>query len=121
MICRKVERHVVKDLPTHVDLMRLRRTSRITLDIPVEIVGHDACPGLKRGGVLEIIRPQIELEVTAGDIPEHIVLDISAANVGDTLHISDIALPDGVKPTIERNFVIANIQAPSTLGGGDAD
>ena len=121
VICRKVERHVVKDLPTHVDLMRLRRTSRITLDIPVEIVGHDACPGLKRGGVLEIIRPQIELEVTAGDIPEHIVLDISAANVGDTLHISDIALPDGVKPTIERNFVIANIQAPSTLGGGDAD
>ena len=121
VICRKVERHVVKDLPTHVDLMRLRRTSRITLDIPVEIVGHDACPGLKRGGVLEIIRPQIELEVTAGDIPEHIVLDISEAKVGDTLHISDIKLPEGVKPTIERNFVIANLQAPSTLGGGDAD
>lgn len=119
VICRKVERHVVKDLPTHVDLMRLRATSRITLDIPVEIVGHEACPGLKRGGVLEIIRPQIELEVTAGEIPEHIVLDISNAKVGDTLHISDIPLPEGVKPTIERNFVIANIQAPSALGGGE--
>lgn len=121
VICRKVERHVVKDLPTHVDLMRLRRTSRITLDIPLEIVGHEDCPGLKRGGVLEIIRPQIELEVTAGDIPEHIVLDISAAKVGDTLHISDIKLPEGVKPTIERNFVIANIQAPTTLGGGEEE
>ena len=121
VICRKVERDVVKDLPTHVDFMRLRRTSKINLDIPVEIKGHEACPGLKRGGVLEVIRPQIELLVTAGDIPEHIVLDISKANIGDTLHISDIALPEGVKPTIARNFVIANIQAPSALASGGAE
>ena len=121
VICRKVERHVVKDLPTHVDLMRLRRTSRITLDIPVEIVGHDACPGLKRGGTLVTVRPEVELVVTAGDIPDHITVDLEGLNVGDTIHINDIALPEGVKPTIDRNFVIANIAAPSALRSGGDD
>ena len=113
--------HPVKDRPIHADFLRIAKDATVQVAVPVAFENEEASPGLKRGGVLEIIRPQIELEVTAGDIPEHIVLDISEANVGDTLHISDIALPDGVKPTIERNFVIANIQAPSTLGGGDAD
>ena len=113
--------HPVKDRPIHADFLRIAKDATVQVAVPVAFENEEASPGLKRGGVLEIIRPQIELEVTAGDIPEHIVLDISEAKVGDTLHISDIALPDGVKPTIERNFVIANIQAPSTLGGGDAD
>ena len=113
--------HPVKDRPIHADFLRISKDAKVHVEVPVVFANEEASPGLKRGGVLEIIRPQIELEVTAGDIPEHIVLDISEAKVGDTLHISDIKLPDGVKPTIERNFVIANIQAPSTLGGGDAD
>ena len=121
VICRAVERDVVKDLATHVDLMRLRRTTKINLFIPVEVVGAEVCPGLKRGGMLNMIRPEVELVVTAGDIPDHITLDISEAKIGDTLTISDITLPEGAKPTIDRDFVIANIAAPTVLGGGGDD
>jgi len=121
VICRAVERDVVRDLPTHVDFMRLRRTSRINLDIPVEFTGHDECPGLKRGGVLTVVRPQVELVVTAGDIPEKVTLDLSKAQLGDTLHISDVPLPRGTRPTIDRDFVIANIQAPSALAAAGED
>lgn len=122
VICRAVERDVVKDLATHVDFMRLRRHTKINLFIPVEIVGAEICPGLKKGGMLNTIRPEVELVVTAGEIPDHITLDISKSVIGDTLTISDIALPEGVKPTIDRDFVIANIAAPTVLGAGaDAD
>jgi len=122
VICRDVQRDVVKDLPTHVDLMRLRRTTKINLFIHVEFEGEEKCPGLRKGGVLTVVRPEVELVVTAGDIPEQIVADISAMNIGDVLTISDITLPEGVKPTIDRDFVIANISAPSGLrSSGDAD
>ncbi|NDK33845.1 50S ribosomal protein L25/general stress protein Ctc [Rhodovulum sulfidophilum] len=120
VICRAVQRDVVKDLPTHVDLMRLRRTSRINLFIPVEFVGEETSPGLKRGGVLTVVRPEVELVVTAGDIPEKLTVDVSALNVGDIVHISDITLPQGTTPTITgRDFVIANISAPSGLRSAD--
>lgn len=121
VICRNVQRDVVKDLPTHVDFMRLRRTSKINLLIKVEIVGHEECAGLKRGGTLIVIRPEVELMVTAGDIPDHVTLDITNAAIGDTLHISDIPLPAGAKPTIDRDFVIANIQAPGGLAAADEE
>jgi large subunit ribosomal protein L25 len=119
VICRGVQRDVVKDLPRHVDLMRLRRTSRVNLFIPVEFINHPASPGLKRGGVLTVVRKEVELNVLAGDIPDHITIDLTGREVGDTMHISDVTLPEGVKPTIERNFVIANIQAPSGLRSSD--
>ena len=115
VICRGVQRDVVKDLPTHVDLMRLRRTSRINLFIHVDFINQDKAPGLKRGGTLTIVRPEVELEVTAGDIPDHITVDLEGKQIGDVIHINDIALPEGVKPTVDRNFVIANITAPSGL------
>ena len=119
VICRGVQRDVVKDLPTHVDLMRLRRTSRINLFIHVDFVNHEAAPGLKRGGTLVVVRPEVELEVTAGDIPEKIVVDLTGRNIGDVIHITDVDLPAGAKPTIDRNFVIANISAPSGLRSAD--
>ncbi len=115
VICRDVQRDVVKDLPTHVDLMRLRRTTKINLFIHVHFEGEEQSPGLRKGGVLTIVRPEVELVVTAGDIPEQIVADISGMNIGDVLTISDIKLPEGAKPTIDRDFVIANISAPSGL------
>ncbi|MCG7493316.1 50S ribosomal protein L25/general stress protein Ctc [Thalassobius sp. Cn5-15] len=115
VICRDVQRDVVKDLPTHIDLMRLRRTTRINLFINVNFENQDDCPGIKKGGVLTIVRPEVELEVLAGDIPESITVDLAAANIGDVLHISDVTLPEGAKPTIDRDFVIANISAPSGL------
>ena len=119
VICRGVQRDVVKDMPTHVDLMRLRRTSRVALFIPVEFINHEKSPGLKRGGVLTVVRPEVELVVTAGDIPDHITVDLEGRAIGDVIHISDVTLPEGVKPTIDRDFVIANVSAPSGLVSAD--
>ena len=123
VICRNVQRDVVKDLPTHLDLMRLRRTSRINLFIHVDFINHDKCPGLKKGGVLTIVRPEVELNVLAGDIPDHVTVDLAGLNIGDVITISAVDLPEGSKPTIDRDFVIANISAPSGLrsSGDDAD
>ena len=119
VICRGVQRDVVKDLPIHIDFMRLRRTSKVNLFIPVEFINEDKCPGLKRGGTLVTVRPEVELVVTAGDIPDHITVDLEGLNVGDTIHIEDVKLPAGAKTTIDRNFVIANIAAPSALRAED--
>jgi large subunit ribosomal protein L25 len=119
VICRGVQRDVVKDLPTHVDFMRLRRTSRVNLFIHVTFINHEAAPGLKRGGTLTVVRPEVELEVTAGDIPDHITVDLTGKQIGDVIHINDVVLPEGAKPTIDRNFVIANISAPSGLRSSD--
>jgi large subunit ribosomal protein L25 len=127
VICRDVQRDVVKDLPIHFDLMRLRRTSKINLFIPVEFINEDAAPGIKRGGMLTVVRPEVELVVTAADIPEKITVDLSGLQIGDTVTISSVDLPAGTKPTIDRDFVIANIAAPSGLSasedeeGGEAE
>lgn len=119
VICRGVQRDVVKDLPIHIDFMRLRRTSKVNLFIPVEFINEDKCPGLKRGGTLVTVRPEVELVVTAGDIPDHITVDLEGRQIGDTLNISDVTLPAGAKPTIDRDFVIANLAAPSALRSED--
>ncbi|NQY60399.1 50S ribosomal protein L25/general stress protein Ctc [Cognatishimia sp.] len=121
VICRNVQRHTVKDLPTHLDLLRLRRTSKINLFIPVEFVNEEEAPGIKKGGVLTVVRSEVELNVTAGDIPEKIVVDLAGKEVGDVLTISAVELPAGAKPTIDRDFVIANISAPSSLRSSDSD
>ena len=121
VICRGVQRHVVKDLPTHVDLMRLKRTSRVNLFVHVDFINDKASPGIKKGGVLTVVRAEVELNVLAGDIPESIVVDLTGRDIGDVIHISDVTLPEGVKPTIERDFVIANISAPSGLRSAGAD
>ncbi len=115
VICRGVQRDVVKDLPTHIDLLRLRRTSKISLIIHVDFENEEAAPGIKKGGVLTVVRPEVELNVTAGDIPERLVVDLTGKDVGDTITISQIDLPEGAKPTIDRDFVVANISAPSGL------
>ncbi|MDU9004055.1 50S ribosomal protein L25/general stress protein Ctc [Sedimentitalea todarodis] len=115
VICRDVQRDVVKDLPTHLDLMRLRRNTKINLFIPVEVVGEEVSPGLKKGGVLTLIRPEVELMVTAGEIPDHITIDVSELEIGDNVSISSVTLPSGTKATIDRDFVIANLSAPSGL------
>lgn len=119
VICRSVQRDVVKDLPTHVDFMRIHDESRIALFIHVTFENHEKSPGLKRGGTLTIVRPEVELEVLASDIPDHITVDLSGREIGDVIHINDIALPKGAKPTIARNFVIANIGAPSGLAAAE--
>jgi large subunit ribosomal protein L25 len=119
VICRGVQRDVVKDLPTHVDFMRIHDESRINLFIHVTFINHDAAPGLKRGGTLTVVRPEVELEVVAGDIPDHITVDLTGRQIGDVIHINDVELPNGAKPTVERNFVIANIAAPTGLAASE--
>ncbi|TYB80567.1 50S ribosomal protein L25/general stress protein Ctc [Maritimibacter fusiformis] len=121
VICRNVQRDVVKDLPTHVDFMRLHRNTRINLFIQVDFENEEESPGIKKGGVLVVVRPEVELNVVAGDIPERLVVDLTGLEVGDVIHISDITLPAGAKPTIERDFVIGNISAPSGLRGADEE
>lgn len=121
VICRGVQRDVVKGFPTHVDLMRLRRTSRINLFIHVDFINHAAAPGLKRGGTLTTVRSEVELNVLAGDIPEKITVDLTGREIGDVIHIDDITLPEGSRPTVARNFVVANIAAPSGLRSADAE
>ncbi len=120
VICRGVQRDVVKDLPTHIDLLRLKRTSRIKIFIPVEFLNEEECAGIKKGGVLTVVRNEVELEVTAGDIPESLTIDLTDYDVGDAFTISDITLPEGAKSVIQgRDFVIGNISAPSSLRSAD--
>ncbi|GGA23637.1 50S ribosomal protein L25/general stress protein Ctc [Neptunicoccus cionae] len=120
VICRNVQRDVVKDLPVHLDLMRLRRTSRVNLFVPVTFINEETSVGLKRGGVLTVVRNEIELKVTAGNIPDAIEIDLADLDVGDIVHISDVTLPEGSRPMItDRDFVIANISAPSSLKSAD--
>jgi len=122
VICRGVQRDVVKDLPTHIDLMRLKRTSRVKIFIPVEFLNQDTCPGIKAGGVLTIVRNDVELEVLAGDIPDSITVDLAEVQIGDTVSISDVTLPEGAVPAItDRDFVIANVTAPRALVAEDDD
>lgn len=116
VICRDVQRNVVNDVPTHIDFMRLSDSASINLFIPVNFDNQSTCPGIKRGGVLTVVRPDVELIVPALNIPEQLSVDLNNFELGDTIHISDISLPEGTKPTITgRDFVIANIQAPSGL------
>ncbi len=113
VICRGVQRDVVKDRPIHVDFLRLSATSRINLFIPVEFLNEEECPGLKKGGTLVVVRNEVELKVTAGDIPDVLVVDLAEKEIGDVVHFSEIDLPKGTRAMItDRDFVIANIAAP---------
>lgn len=122
VICRAVQKDVVKDLPIHADFLRLSDRSRINLFIGVEFIGEEDCPGLTEGGVLTVVRPEIELKVTASNIPEILTVDLTGLNIGDTINISDIKLPRGTRPMItDRDFTIANISAPSALLSEEAE
>ena len=122
VICRGVQRDVVKDLPIHVDFLRLSAKSRINLMIPVHFINEEESAGLKKGGTLVAVRNEVELKVTAGNIPDHLEVDLLEVEIGDTVHMSDITLPEGTRPMItDRDFVIANIGAPKTVDLDDED
>jgi large subunit ribosomal protein L25 len=112
---RDVQFHPVSDLPLHVDFLRVSGNTRITVMIPVEFVNQDKSAGLKKGGVLNIVRHEIEVTALADSIPEHITVSCEGFDVGDSIHISTVKLPEGVKPTIDRDFTIATVAAPSGL------
>lgn len=116
VIGRDIQVDPVKDLPMHVDLMRVDSKTRVTVNVPVRFLNEESCPGLKAGGVLNVVRYEVELVAPATEIPEALELDLATAELGDTLHISAVTLPKGVELTItDRDFTIATIASPSGL------
>ena len=100
----------VRDSLIHVDFLRVGEGARLTLDVPVHFINHGISPGLKRGGVLNIVRHAVEMQVPADAIPEYIEVDLAGLDIGDSVHISSITLPEGAKPTIvDRDFTVATI------------
>jgi large subunit ribosomal protein L25 len=113
---RDVQFDPVTDVPLHVDFLRVSTETSITLEVPCEFVNGEKSPGIRRGGVLNIVRHTIEIECRADAIPEHITIDLQGFDVGDSIHISSVKLPEGVKPTIaDRDFTVATIVAPSGI------
>lgn len=114
VLCRDLQVHPVTDVPMHLDFLRVTERTRINLEIQVTFTNEQESPGLKGGGVLNIVRHAVEVVCRAGAIPEEFVADLTGLEVGDSIHISDISLPEGVKPTItDRDFTIATIAAPT--------
>ena len=119
---RDVQFHPVTDWPMHVDFLRLAKGSSLNIMIPIHFVGDEECPGIKAGGILNVVRHEVEFSCPANAIPEAIEIDISALEMNDSVHISTVALPKGVTPVIDdRDFTIAMISAPSGLKSSDDD
>ena len=114
---RDVQLHPLNDRPIHVDFLRVGKDTVIEVAVPVHFINHEASPGLKRGGVLNVVRHEVDLRCPVESIPEHITIDLAGLDVGVSIHISHIKLPEGVRTTIDRDFTVATIAAPSALRG----
>jgi large subunit ribosomal protein L25 len=110
---RDVQLDPVSDTPIHVDFMRVDENTRVHVDVPVVFLNELKSPGLKRGGVLNVVRHEVELICTADHIPQRIEIDLDGLDIGDSVHISTIKLPAGVRPAIDRDFTIASIAVPT--------
>lgn len=116
VIARDVQLHPVRDDILHADFLRLGKGAKIAVEVAVNFLNEETCPGLKQGGVLNVVRYTVELSCPADNIPASIDLDLAEAEMNDSLHISQITLPDGVEPVIsDRDFTIATIAAPAAL------
>ena len=113
---REIAYHVVSDEPLHIDFMRIVPGTKIVIELPVQFKNHADSPGLKRGGVLNIVRRKVELKAPADKIPDDIVIDLEGLDIGTSIKISSVKLPEGVTPTIsDRDFVIATVAAPTVI------
>lgn len=113
---RDVQFDPVSERPLHVDFLRVSGTTRVTVEIPVHFLNEEQSPGLERGGLLNVVRHAIEFQCRADAIPHSIDIDLSGLDIGDSVHISSVSLPDGVEPTItDRDFTIATIAAPTVV------
>ncbi|WP_269714263.1 50S ribosomal protein L25/general stress protein Ctc [Caulobacter sp. NIBR2454] len=113
VIAKDIQFHPVTDEPIHFDLYRVDEKQTIKIEVPVHFKNHETSPGMKAGGSLEIVRHTVELSCPANAIPEELIIDLSTHNIGDTIRMSEIQLPKGVKPSMDRDFVIANIKVSS--------
>ena len=116
VLTRDIQFHPVSDEALHFDFLRVSETSTISVNIAVEFINEDKCPGLRIGGTLNVVRHEVELNCPANNIPEKITVDLDGVKIGESIHISAITLPEGVTPTItDRDFTVATMQSP---GGG---
>jgi large subunit ribosomal protein L25 len=112
---RDLQLDPVTDWPIHVDFMRFSATTRVNVDVVVHFLNEETCPGIRRGGVLNVVRHEVELHCAPDNIPEYLEADLADLDIGDSIHISAVKLPEGVEPTItDRDFTIATIAAPTT-------
>ena len=113
---KAVDFHPVTSRPIHVDFLRIGEHTKVTVAVPVRFDNEEASPGLKRGGVLNVVQHELELVCDAASIPNEIHIALTASKIGDSIHISQVKLPDGVKPSIDdRDFTVATIVAPSAM------
>ena len=114
VVARDLQLHPVTDAILHVDFMAVKADATLTVNVPVVFLNEDDCTGLTRGGVLNVVRHEIEVSCPARSIPESIGVDLAGLDIGDSIHISAVALPEGVAPTIDdRDFTIATVAAPT--------
>jgi large subunit ribosomal protein L25 len=114
--------HPVTSRALHVDFLRLAANATVHVNVPVVFANEEAAPGLKRGGVLNVVRHELELVCDANSIPDEIIVDVTGAEIGDSIHISTVKLPQGVESAItDRDFTIATIVAPSALKSSDGE
>ena len=113
---REIKFDTITDEPTHVDFLRIVKGAKIALEIPVKFINNEKSPGLKRGGVLNIVRRKVELKCPTENIPDELVVDLENKDIGESFKISSIKLPEGVTPTIQgRDFVVATLAAPTII------
>jgi large subunit ribosomal protein L25 len=115
VIPRDVAFHVVSEEPIHIDFMRVLAGKKIILEIPVKFINHPDSPGLKRGGVLNIVRRKVELKCPGENIPDDITVNLAGTEIGTSIKISSVQLSENVVPTINRDFVIATVAAPTVM------
>jgi large subunit ribosomal protein L25 len=116
VLARDVQLDPVTDLPLHVDFLRVSGETEIRIAVPVVFANEEDSPGLKRGGVLNVVRHEIEVECPVAAIPESFIVDLAGLEIGDSVHINNIALPERVRPTVaDRDFTIATIAAPTVM------
>ncbi|MEM7700842.1 MAG: 50S ribosomal protein L25/general stress protein Ctc [Pseudomonadota bacterium] len=119
---KDVALHPVSDRPTHADFLRLSKDATVDVSIPVSFVNEEASPGLKKGGVLNVVRHELELVCAADKIPGEIEIDVTGKEVGDSIHISEVSLPEGSTSAItDRDYTIATLVAPSSLKKSEGD
>ena len=114
VIAKAVQFDPVTDEAVHFDLFRVGEHDLIKINVPVHFKNHDICPGLKAGGSLEIVRHDVELACPADQIPEELVVDLAIHNIGDTIRMSEVKLPNGVRPSVDRDFVLATLKASAS-------
>jgi large subunit ribosomal protein L25 len=110
----------IRDFPMHVDFLRVGKDTEVNVEVPVHFINHEQSPGLKRGGALNVVRHEVEFHCPANAIPEFITVDLAGADIGDSIHISAVKLPAGVKPVIaDRDFTIATIAGSAAARSED--